>query len=62
MKKKDLKSKLTISKKTVSTLESNATKGGTGNTFRDCGPSNNAMCTFGDCFSQGPGCSRWQVC
>lgn len=62
MKKRILKSKLVISKKTVSNFNVDAAKGGTGNTFH-CGPSNNPMCTFDDaCFSKGPGCSRWQVC
>ncbi|WP_420573621.1 hypothetical protein [Kordia sp.] len=62
MKKRDLKSKLIISRKTISNFQVNATKGGTRNTF-NCGASNNAMCTFLDaCFSKGPGCSRWQVC
>ncbi|MFA0960673.1 hypothetical protein AB9P05_02595 [Roseivirga sp. BDSF3-8] len=40
-------------------------KGGFGEyTFdvEECGESNNAMCTFDDCLSQGPGCSRYQVC
>ncbi|WP_430408631.1 hypothetical protein [Kordia sp.] len=62
MKKRNLKSKLVLSKKVVSNFTVSASKGGTGNTF-NCGPSNNPMCTFDDvCFSKGPGCTRWQVC
>lgn len=59
MKKRNLKSKLIISKKTVSNLDAAATKGGIGITT-EC-PSFD--CTFDDdCFSKGPGCTFWQVC
>ncbi|MGB5930284.1 MAG: hypothetical protein WBH03_19020 [Cyclobacteriaceae bacterium] len=40
-------------------------KGGFGgNTFnvQECGESNHMGCTFDKCFSQGPGCSSYQVC
>lgn len=61
MKKKNLTRTLVIQKSVISNLEASSTKGGI-NTF-NCEPSNNAQCTFVDeCFSKGPGCSRWQVC
>lgn len=61
MKKRNLTS-LKLNKKSVSALGTEKNTGGVINTF-NCGPSNNAWCTFDDrCFSKGAGCSRWQVC
>ncbi|MCH2192644.1 hypothetical protein [Kordia sp.] len=60
MKKRKLNS-LKLNKKSISDLTKEKNIGGI-NTA-NCGPSNNAWCTYDDsCFSKGPGCSRWQIC
>lgn len=64
MKKVYLKKRLVIRKKTISNFNVKAVKGGTNTSPVNCAPSAHFACTFGECFTLGPGCTTtgWQVC
>jgi len=64
MKKRTVKNKLSIRKNVVSTFKVTSKGGGLGQTFGNCPPTQNGLCTFPaqTCFSKGAGCSNWQVC
>ena len=65
-----MKKKLNLNKLSVKSFvtqesmqQTDKLKGGTpGDTFVACGPSDNPLCTFDECFTKGRGCTRYQVC